>query len=289
MIIDSHQHFWDPDRGDYHWMSPSVPVLARHSGPGDLRPLLRKAGVVGTVLVQAAQTVAETAYLLGIARETDFVLGVVGWLDMEAPDFAAKLVGFRKDPLFLGLRPMLQDLEDDAWILRPGVLGALRVVADLGVPFEFLTFPRHLPYAIEACARTPGLVALVDHISKPSIATGDLDPWRDGMTRLAEVEGMRCKLSGMITEADHGKWCPSHLQPYVDHVLKVFGPGRVMFGSDWPVCHIAGQYGEVVNALRTCIGGRYGDDEIAAIFAKNAIAFYGLTEERLNRARGAWR
>ena len=288
MIIDSHQHFWDPDRGDYHWMSPSVPVLARHYGPDDLRPLLRKAGVAGTVLVQAAQTVEETDYLLDIAKNTDFVFGVVGWLDMEAPGFAAQLENYRRNPFFLGLRPMLQDLEDDMWILRGAVLENLRIVADMGVPFEFLTFPRHLPHAVEACARTPGLTALVNHISKPPIAACGLDPWREHMSAMAAIPGMRCKLSGMITEADHDTWRPDDLKPYVDHVLDAFGPDRVMFGSDWPVCRLAGEYGEVVNALRTCIGARFGSEEMDWIFRRNAVDFYGLTDEHLKRAEGAW-
>lgn len=287
MIIDAHHHFWDPARGDYHWMSSDVSVLAQIYGPDDLRPYLRKAGVAGTVLVQAAQTVAETEYLLEIAERTDFVLGVVGWLDMEAPQFREQLQRYCEHPLFVGLRPMLQDLDNDAWILRPRVLDSLKVVAELDVPFEFLTFPQHLPYTAEACAKVPGLRALVDHISKPPIASSEMDPWRAGMQAMAEVPGMMCKLSGMVTEASHADWRPTDLMPYVDHVWQLFGPDRVMFGSDWPVCRLAAEYGEVVNALRTCLAGRLDAAASLQVFGQNAIDFYRFSPERLERVRGA--
>jgi L-fuconolactonase len=288
MIIDAHHHFWAPERGDYHWMSDDVPVLAQPYGPNDLKPHLRKAGVVGTVLVQAAQTVAETDYLLDIAVRTDFVLGVVGWLDMEADDFAALLDRYHANPFFIGLRPMLQDLDDDEWILRPKVLNALKVVADRDVAFEFLTFPRHLHHAAKACAQVPELRALVDHVSKPPIATGDLDPWRDDMQAMANIPGMMCKLSGMVTEAEHAKWRPADLAPYVDHVWNVFGADRLMFGSDWPVCRLAAEYGEVVNALRTCLAGKLDGTATARIFGQNAIDFYRIPQDQLDRAKAVW-
>jgi len=288
LIIDSHHHFWDPARGDYHWMPDASPILARHYGPNEFEPLLRKAGVTATVLVQAAQTEAETDYLLDIAAKTPFVLGVIGWLDMEAADFAHRLEHYRKNPFFLGLRPMLQDLDDDAWVLRPKVLQALRVVADAALPFEFLTFPRHLPHAVEASIRTPGLRALIDHASKPPIAAGEFAPWCDGMRAIASLPGAYCKLSGMVTEADHEKWRPADLAPYIDHVVNLFGPDRVMFGSDWPVCKLAAEYGEVVNALRTCLGGRLNDEELQRVFATNAKDFYRVSPDRLERARKAW-
>ncbi|HZZ60098.1 MAG TPA: amidohydrolase family protein [Roseiarcus sp.] len=279
MIIDSHQHFWAAGRGDYHWMDPQkVPILCHDYLPADLAPLLRRAGVDGTILVQAAQTATETDFLLELAESTEFVAGVVGWLDMEAEDFEPQLAARRKHPKFRGVRPMLQDLDDDAWILRPTVLRNLAVLAEQRFPFEFLTYPRHLPHVLTALEKTPGLHAVVDHLSKPPIAAGTMEPWRELMARVAEHENVSCKLSGMITEADHDAWTPAHLEPYIDHAFACFGADRLMFGSDWPVCLLAGGYGEVVNAVRTVLGPRLDVDETNRIFGDNAARFYALGE-----------
>jgi L-fuconolactonase len=277
MIVDSHQHFWQVDRGDYHWMDPAaVPALRRDYLPDDLQPLLRRAGVDHTILVQAAQTTAETDFLLDLADRTDFVAGVVGWLDMEADDFERRLAAWRKNPKFRGIRPMLQDLADDAWILRPKVLRNLAHLAEQRFPFEFLTYTRHLPHVLAALDMVPGLHAVVDHLSKPPIAVGALEPWAGLIARVAEHNNVSCKISGMITEADHGRWSPADLQPYVDHVFARFGVDRVMFGSDWPVCLLAGGYGEVVNAVRTVLGPRLDAEATAKLFGINAARFYGL-------------
>ena len=173
---------------------------------------------------------------------------------------------------------MLQDLDDDAWILRPTVLKNLAILAEQRFPFEFLTYPRHLPHVLTALEKTPGLHAVIDHLSKPPIAAQAMEPWRGLMARLAEHRNVSCKISGMITEADHGSWTPAHLKPYVDHVFACFGADRLMFGSDWPVCLLAGSYGEVVNAVRTILGPRLNVDETNKIFGDNAARFYGLGE-----------
>ncbi|HEY1940826.1 MAG TPA: amidohydrolase family protein [Roseiarcus sp.] len=277
MIVDSHQHFWIASRGDYHWMDPhTVPILCRDYLPADLSPLLRRAGVDRTILVQAAQTEAETDFLLALAERTEFVAGVVGWLDMEAEDFEQKLAAYRKRPKFRGLRPMLQDLDDDDWILRPTVLRNLACLAEQRFPFELLTYTRHLPHVLTALERTPDLHAAIDHLSKPPIAAGTIEPWRGFMTRIAEHQNVSCKLSGMITEARHDSWTPADLQPYVDHAFSAFGVDRLMFGSDWPVCLLAGSYGDVVNALRAILGPRLDAGATAKIFGGNAVGFYGL-------------
>jgi L-fuconolactonase len=277
LIIDSHQHFWVAGRGDYHWMEPEkVPKLCRDYLPDDLAPLLNRAGVDRTILVQAAQTTAETDFLLELAEGVEFVAGVVGWLDMDSEDFESRLAARRKHPKFRGVRPMLQDLDDDAWILRPTVLKNLAILAEQRFPFEFLTYPRHLPHALTALGKTPGLHAVIDHLSKPPIAAQTMEPWRGLMARLAEHGNVSCKISGMITEADHGSWTPANLRPYVDHVFACFGADRLMFGSDWPVCLLAGSYGEVVNAVRTILGPRLNVDETNKIFGENAARFYEL-------------
>lgn len=276
MIVDAHHHFWDPARGDYHWMSPDVPVLARPYGPDDLAPLLRRAGVDRTVLIQAAQTEAETDYLLALAARTPFVAGVVGWLDFEDPAFERKLLRLKAQPKLVGLRPMLQDLADDAYIVRPAVLANLKLLVAHDLAFDFLTFPRHLPHVRRVLAEIPGLRAVIDHVSKPPIASGELTGWAEEMAAVASFPNVSCKLSGMVTEARLDAWRPADLAPVVRHVLAVFGPERVMFGSDWPVCLLAASYAEVMNALRGIVGPELDAAATARVFGGNAVAFYKL-------------
>jgi L-fuconolactonase len=275
MIIDSHHHFWRVDRGDYQWM-PDGGVLRRDYLPEDLRPLLRRAGVDRTVLVQAAQTEAETHFLLDLAAETDFVAGVVGWLDFEDERFGDKLERLRRRSKFVGLRPMLQDIADDAYILRPRVMDNLRRVEALDLPFDILTYPRQLPHVLAALDQLPRLRAVVDHISKPLIAAGRLAGWAEDMAAVATHRNVSCKLSGMVTEADQANWKPADLAPYVRHVFAAFGEDRVLFGSDWPVCLLAASYAEALNALRTILDPALTSDGMGKLFGGNAIAFYRL-------------
>ena len=279
MRIDGHQHYWIAERGDYHWMSPEVPILRRDYLPADLRPDLQRHGIEKTILVQAAQTVAETDFLLDLANHEDSIAGVVGWLDMEAPDFVEQLGRYRKHPKFLGLRPMLQDLVEDRWILRPQVLAALQYLADADVPFEFLTYPRHLPYVHEVLQSIPGLRAVIDHISKPEIRARRLEPWKNWISRLAEHPRLFCKLSGMITEADHQHWSVDDLRPYVEHVIDCFGVDRVMYGSDWPVCLLAGTYDQVIGAVEEIVSSRSDGETERKLFGGNAASFYKLNAE----------
>ncbi|MGQ2901925.1 amidohydrolase family protein [Neoaquamicrobium sediminum] len=277
-VIDAHHHFWQVGRGDYHWMSPEMgEPLYRDYMPDDLAPLLRRAGVEATVVVQAAQTEAETAFLLELAERTPFVAGVVGWLDMEDGGFGAKLDALARQPKFVGLRPMLQDLADDAYILRPAVLANLKLLAERGIAFDILVHPRHLPHAVRALEAVPGLKAVIDHIAKPDIASGAFGGWAEDMAAVAAFPNVLCKLSGMITEADHRAWKPADLKPYVDHVAKLFGPDRLMFGSDWPVCLQAGSYAEALQALRAILDGRLSEAERGAVYGLNAVRFYGLS------------
>jgi L-fuconolactonase len=276
MRIDSHQHFWKASRGDYHWMSPAVPALCRDFLPSDLQPLLKKNKIDKTILVQAAQTKAETDFLLELAAQNDFIAGVIGWLDMDSPDFPRELEIYSKKPKFLGIRPMLQDLPDDEWILRPHVIQALRWIVDRDMPFEFLTYTRHLPHVLTVLEKVPGLRAVIDHVSKPEIKNRKLDPWRSLMSRVADHPNVYCKLSGMITEADHKTWTPDDLRPYVEHVLDSFGVERVMFGSDWPVCVLAGSYDQVAAALQAVLKPHLNKQDEIAVFGGNAARFYKL-------------
>lgn len=276
MRIDCHQHFWKVERGDYHWMAPAVPVLYRDYLPANLRPSLLKHRIDKTVLVQAAQTVAETDFLLELAANDDSIAGVVGWLDMDDPQFARHFEQYRKNPKFIGLRPMLQDIPEDGWILRPRVLAALRVTGVYDFPFEFLTFPRHLPFVRQVLEIVPGLRGVIDHISKPDIRAGKLEPWKQWIADLARFPNLNCKLSGMITEADHAHWTVNDLRPYVDHVVDCFGFDRVMFGSDWPVCLQAGSYDRVIGVLEEILSPRLNEAASRKVFGENAARFYKL-------------
>lgn len=276
VIVDAHHHLWRAGRGDYHWMSPDVPVLARDYLADDLRPILRRAGVDKTVVVQAAQTEAETDFLLTLAAEADFIAGVVGWLDFEDAAFPAKLDALVRRPKFVGLRPMLQDHADDAYILRPAVLANLRHLATSGLAFDILTFARHLPAILRMLDAVPDLRAVIDHLSKPPVASGRLEGWAEDIARVASCPGVFCKVSGLVTEARHAEWSPADLSPYVRHVLDVFGADRLMFGSDWPVCLLAASYCEVLNAVRGILDPALDADGMAKVYGGNAIAFYGL-------------
>jgi L-fuconolactonase len=278
MRLDSHQHFWKVSRADYYWMSPQVPVLYRDYFPEDLKPSLIEHHIDKTILVQAAPTVAETDFLLELAERTDFVAGVVGWLDMEAADFPDQLAKYCAIPKFVGIRSLLEDLPDDAYILKPPVLASLKAVAEHGLPFDFLTYVRHLPYVLKALEKVPNLRAVVDHISKPEIRLKKMEPWKSLIREVAQHKNVYCKLSGMITEADHKNWIPDDLRPYVEHVVGCFGLERVMFGSDWPVCLLAGSYAQVIEALRGILKPVSDGAAEAGVFGSNASRFYGLEE-----------
>lgn len=277
MQIDAHQHYWQPKRGDYDWMPEGHPVLDRHYRPADLAQHLGAHRINKTVLVQAAATVAETEYMLGIADATDHVAGVVGWIDFEHPDDAATLTRLARHPKFLGVRPMIQDIEDVDWMLRDDVQWAYRALSDLGLTFDALGFPRHLDNFARLLGNYPDLKVVVDHCMKPDIAghsDATFTQWADGMRRLAARPGTCCKLSGIVTEAAEG-WTIDDLRPYAETVLEAFGPERVMWGSDWPVCQLRATYGDWRRAAETLCASLSGDDR-AMVFGGTAVRFYGL-------------
>ncbi|KIL40474.1 amidohydrolase [Gordoniibacillus kamchatkensis] len=281
MRIDAHQHYWRLDRGDYGWLTPDAGILYRDYGPSDLAPHLRSRGIGATVAVQAAPTVAETEYLLTLCAGEPTLAGVVGWVDPEADDFEATLVRLKRSPYFLGIRPMLQDLEDDAYIVRPKVLESLRTLVRHDLALDLLVRPRQLPHAAAMLAAVPGLRAVVDHIAKPDIAAGITEPWRSDLAAVAAYPNVYCKLSGMVTEADHRAWRREHLEPYIREVCRLFGPQRVMFGSDWPVCLLAASYDEVAAALEASLPPEWTEADRAAVFGANAAAFYRIGNSKL--------
>ncbi|MEM6429150.1 MAG: amidohydrolase family protein [Deinococcota bacterium] len=279
MRIDAHQHYWQLARGDYFWMTPDMGVIYRDYQPSDLAPELARHNIAKTVVVQAADTVAETEYLLELANTHDSIAGVVGWLDMESPEFEAELVRLKQHPKFVGIRPMIQDLEDSAWMLRNKVRESFELVVEHDCTFEFLTHPRHLKHALEVVRNTPNLRCVIDHISKPHIEKGILQPWQDDLAAIAEFPNVYCKFSGLVTEANHSTWMLDDLRPYAKHVATCFGSKRLMFGSDWPVCLLAASYDQVMNAAEVLLADYldpFDDEARAAVFGGNASHFYQL-------------
>lgn len=275
--VDAHQHYWNPARGDYHWMPEDDPILTRVYGPDDLAPLIEAAGISHTVLVQAAATIEETEYMLGIADTTASVAGVVGWVDFEEPEQLAQLKRLARHPKFKGVRPMIQDIPDVDWMLRDDVQWGYQAIIDLDLTFDALGFPQHLDNFLTLLTRYPAMRAVVDHCMKPQIrdhSDESFRQWADGMARIARETHARCKLSGIITESNDD-WSVEDLRPYASHVLDVFGPDRVMWGSDWPVCRVRGEY-DAWRSAADALTSHLSDNEKARVFGKTAVEFYGL-------------
>jgi L-fuconolactonase len=276
--IDAHQHFWRLARGDYGWLTPELTPIYRDYGPADLTPLLATAGIARTILVQAAPTEAETDYLLAVASAAPFVAGVVGWIDLEAADAPARVRRAAARPKLVGVRPMIHDIPDDGWMLRPALAPAFSAASEAGLVFDALVRPQHLPALAELTLRYPALRVVIDHAAKPDIARwrpGDA-AFRDWSARMAALaaRGLACKLSGLVTEARPG-WRPADLRPYVEIVLDAFGPDRVIWGSDWPVVERAGGYERWRRATDQLLRG-LPEVSRAAILGRNAARVYRL-------------
>jgi L-fuconolactonase len=271
--IDAHQHFWHPARGDYGWLRADLPIC-RPYGPADLAPHLRNCGIDGTVLVQAAPTLCETEYLLGIADATPFVRGVIGWVDFEAPRSRLAMERLAAHPKLKGFRPMIQDLPDDRWMLRPEIGWAFEALQELGLVLDALVLPRHLDHLRRLLQQHPALVSIIDHAAKPNIRDAQFADWAAAMKRIAGETAAFCKLSGLATEA-RTNWTVEDLRPYVGHLLGTFGPDRLIFGSDWPVATLATDYAGWVAAVEIFTAG-VSEIERAAIFGGTAARVYRL-------------
>lgn len=276
MRIDAHQHYWRIARGDYGWITPELPVLYRDFGPDDLRPHLLQHKLDGSIVVQAAPTIAETEFLLALSETSDTIKGVVGWLDLDDPDWQAQYDRLNKHPKFIGIRIMIQEMQNASDILQPHYIEALQWFAAQDVPVDLLVRSDQLQPLIALLDRVPNLRGVLDHLGKPQIAEGVLEPWTSQLSQIAKHSNIYCKLSGMVTEANHQSWQPEQMEPYIHHVLKEFGPERVMFGSDWPVCLLAGSYDQVVNVLEHGLPSGLSENDKARIFGLNALAFYKL-------------
>jgi len=278
LIVDSHQHFWRVGRFDYPWMTPEVGVLCRDYLPPDLVPPLEQNGVGKTILVQASNSLEETRWLLQLAEQNSFIAGVVGWVDLTADGFVDQLDEFIAHPKFKGVRHLVESEPQDDWLTQPGVLANLRTLAGRGVAYDLLVHTRHLQQALTVALSCPELRLVVDHLAKPPIARGEIDDWSRGLRELGSQSNVSCKLSGLVTEADRTNWRVEDLTPYVDLALEVFGPRRLMFGSDWPVCLLAGSYDRVQEAAQAMLA-QLSEEDRRRIFAANAAEFYRIQDE----------
>jgi L-fuconolactonase len=281
LVVDSHQHFWQLDeRFDYRWLdAPRLAQIRRDYLPADLEPQIRQAGVDRTVIVQTQHDLRENDWALSLADSNDFIAGVVGWVDLASPDCERQLAACRQHPKFVGVRHITHDEPDDGFIVRPDVLRGLQILESHRVPFDLLFFVKHLRHAPTIARLFPDLPLVLDHLAKPMIKNQRLDNWEADFRKAAAYPNVYCKLSGMVTEADSTCWKPADLKPYVDIALDAFGPARCMYGSDWPVCELAGHYSEVCAALRELLAD-VSAMERDQIFGGTAISFYGLGDRR---------
>lgn len=276
MRIDAHQHFWKIERNDYGWITPELPVLFRDYGPSDLEPHLRKHGIGKSILVQAAPTLEETEFILELSEKADFIAGVVGWMDLADSSYRKQYERFCQHPKFIGFRVMIQEMEDPNLVLSSAYVDALSYFAEQDVPIDLLVLANQLPQLVRLLERVPRLRGVVDHLAKPPIASGVIEPWRSHMSEIARQLKIYCKISGMVTEAGRNHWNKEDFTAYVHETLDLFGPERVMFGSDWPVCLLAATYDEVVDLFRYTVQDRLSPEETEMVFGGNAAKFYKL-------------
>jgi len=273
-VVDSHHHFWEIDRFDYSWMSEGSP-LSTDYGPNDLKPLIKGAGVDYTVIVQAVSSPDEARWLLEMAEQHEFIAGVVGWVDLTDPEVGYTLDELQRSKYFKGVRHIWEGEDDPGWIVNSGAIVGLKELVRRNLSFDFLAKPANLPFIPQVMDQIPDLRAVVDHIAKPLIADHVVEPWLSDMRKVASINGMHCKISGMVTEADLQNWTIDDLRPYVHHVLGMFGADRLMFGSDWPVSTLASEYRTVADAARGILAS-LSPAAKADIFGGTATRFYRL-------------
>ena len=269
-MIDAHQHFWQVSRFDYPWMSSDLGVLYRDYLPHDLASILERNGVDQTVLVQASNSVAESRWLLELADANSFIAGVVGWVDLTQLDELCA------HPKFKGVRHLVESEPDDEWLIQPAVLASLQKLASRGLTYDLLVHTRHLKYVPQVVESCPELRFVIDHLAKPPIARNEINEWSEAMKPVAAFPNVHCKLSGLVTEANWTSWQTDDLRPYVDKVLELFGPDRMMFGSDYPVCLLAASYDRVLESFQELLQD-LSDADRDKIFSTNAERFYRLS------------
>ncbi|HEX4061649.1 MAG TPA: amidohydrolase family protein [Streptosporangiaceae bacterium] len=277
MIVDAHHHVWDPATSEHAWLD-GLPALRRPFGLADYAAVSSAEGVTASVLVQVLADTAETGEFLALADSNPAVVGVVGWVDLTGPDVGGEIARLRALPggnRLAGLRHLVQDEPDPAWLDRADVRRGLRAVGRAGLAYDLLVRPAQWPAAIRVTAELDDVRFVLDHGGKPDIAAGALEPWAGLVSGLAARPNVVCKLSGLVTEAGPG-WTATRIAPFTGHLLDCFGPGRLMFGSDWPVCTLAASYHQVMDLARTTLDGRLSPPEQAAVFGGNAVTAYRL-------------
>lgn len=273
--IDAHHHFWKYDPVEYDWISDDMKAIRRSFLPDDLNAEIKRAGVDGVVSVQARQTVEETKVLLGFAQQHDFIRGVVGWVPLTDPKVYTVLDQFAGNKHLKSVRHVIQGEPDEHYILRADFNAGIRVLQHYGLAYDILIFERHLPQTIQFVDKHPHQVFIVDHLAKPRVRENVLSPWRENIHELSKREHVYCKISGLVTEADYHNWTEERLQPYMETVLQAFGPRRVMFGSDWPVCLVACTYQRWFQIV-TRLVSKLSPDEQAQVMGGTAIRAYRL-------------
>lgn len=275
MQIDAHQHFWKYSPAAYGWISDAMPELKRDYLPKDLKPLLAENGFEGSIAVQARQDLDETLWLLDLANRNDFIKGVVGWVDLCSPQLPAMLEPLGTQPKLVGVRHILQDEPDDHFMLRPDFRRGIARLHEHGLTYDLLLHPRHLPIAAQLVQEFPRQRFVLDHIAKPRIADGLMEPWARDIRALAKLENVSCKVSGMVTEARWKQWKPGDFRPYLDVVFEAFGTERLMIGSDWPVSTLSSGYKETL-CLVTEYAKYLTPQEQESVLGRNCARLYGL-------------
>lgn len=275
MTIDAHQHFWHFDPARDSWITDDMAVIRRDFLPADLEPVLTANGIAGCVAVQAAQSEAETLFLVNMAQSYDIVRGVVGWVDLQSDQLKHRLETFSQYLEIKGYRHVAQ-AEPDDFLARPAVVEGIRQLAPFGLTYDILIYPSQLKAALHLVRAVPEVNFVIDHLAKPYIKRGEISRWSNFMAEIAKHPNVSCKLSGMVTEADWYNWSKRDFFPYIDVAFEHFGPDRLMFGSDWPVCLVAANYTQVKTLVEEYVAA-WGNEVRGKVFGANAVAFYGLT------------
>jgi L-fuconolactonase len=275
MRIDAHQHFWKYSPAAYSWISDAMPELKRDFLPADLKPLLDANAFESSIAVQARQDLDETLWLLDLANQNEFIKGVVGWVDLRSQELPVMLEHLANQPKLVGVRHILQDEPDDQFMLRPDFRRGIARLAEHGLTYDLLLHPRHLANAVHLVQEFPKQRFVLDHIAKPRIADGLMEPWAREIRELAKFENVWCKLSGMVTEARWKRWKPEDFRPYLDVVFEAFGRERLMIGSDWPVCTLSAGYSETMR-LVTQYAKDLPPQQLESLLGGNCTRFYGL-------------
>jgi L-fuconolactonase len=275
MHIDAHQHFWVYDPREFDWIDDSMAALRRDFLPAGLKPELDRAGFQGCVAVQARQTLEETRWLLDLAASSPFILGVVGWVDLQSLEIRSQLQALAENPKLVGVRHVVQGEPDDRFLLRPEFLRGISALEEFDLAYDILIYAKHLPVAAEFVRHFPRQRFVLDHLAKPPIKSGSLQPWANGIRELASFPNVLCKLSGMVTEADWQRWKPEDMAPYLDVAFECFGPQRLMIGSDWPVCIVAAPYSRAMDVVKDYLV-RYPALIQEAVLGENAQRFWKL-------------